>query len=378
MKEYTRYVGVDQHKDSLAIAVAKAGWGREEFLGKIPNEPRVIARWVRKQEKVWGSGERVLWCYEAGPCGYGLYRQLRGMGIDCQVIAPGLVPVRPTERVKTDRRDAGKLARLLRAGELRAIWVPDEAHEALRDVIRAREATRDDLARQKQRLGKFLLRQGRHPLPGVNPWTRRYEAWLDSVKFEEEAHQDLVAEMRQAIREAEGRLKRLEEVIRERVEESPWRLVVAALRCLRGVDLVTAATLVGELGDIARFATPRELMSYAGLVPGEHSSGSTVRRQSVTKAGNARVRRVLVEAAWHYRHAPSVGIALRRRQQGQPAEVIEISWRAQVRLNGRYRRLLARGKERNKVITAIARELLGFVWEIMQVVTVSTDADAVA
>lgn len=374
MKEYTRYVGVDQHKDSLAIAVAQAGWGREEFLGRIPNEPEAIARWVRKQKAQWGSDERALWCYEAGPCGYGLYRQLRGMGIDCQVIAPGLVPVKPTERVKTDRRDAGKLARLLRAGELTPIWVPDEAHEALRDVIRAREAARDDLARQKQRLGKFLLRQGQHPLPGVNPWTRRYEAWLDSVKFEEEVHQDLVAEMRQAIREAEGRLKRLEEVIRERIEESPWRLVVAALRCLRGVELVTAATLVGEIGDIARFATPRELMSYAGLVPGEHSSGGTVRRQSVTKAGNARVRRVLVEAAWHYRHTPSVGIALRRRQQGQPADVIEISWRAQVRLNGRYRRLLARGKERNKVITAIARELLGFVWEIMQVVTVSMDA----
>jgi transposase len=368
MKEYTRFIGVDQHKDSLSVAVAYAGREKEEFLGRIPNDPEVIARWIRQRALRWGGLKNTLWCYEAGPCGYGLYRQLREMNIACQVVAPGLTPKKPTERVKTDRRDAGKLARLLRAGELTPIWVPDEEHEALRDLVRAREVARDDLARHRQRVKKFLLRQDVRCPKGIRAWTKRYEMWLDTVKFSRAAHQEAWVEYRQAVREGEGRLARLGKAVEEAVQTSRWRPVVEALQCLRGFKIVTAATVVVELGERALYCEPDQLMSYSGLVPGENSSGERTWRGGITKAGNAHVRRVLVEAAWHYRHPPVVGRALELRQRGQPAEVLEISWRAQRRLNARYRKLLARGKDKNKVAVAVARELMAFVWEIMQVV----------
>jgi len=374
MEEYTHFVGVDQHADGLSLAVAYAGRERDEYLGQIPNDPEAIARWVRRRALLWGGMKRTLWCYEAGPCGFGLQRQLTQMKIDCLVVAPGLVPKKPTERVKTDRRDAGKLARLLRAGELTPIWVPDEEHEALRDLVRARETARDDLARQRHRLKKFLLRQGRRPPEGVRAWTNRYEEWLNAVKFSRAPHQEVWAEQRQAIREAEGRLARLDKAVEEAVQGSHWWPAVKALQCLRGFKVVTAATLVVELGERVLFCEPEQLMSYSGLVPGEDSSGERTRRGRITKAGNAHVRRVLVEAAWHYRHQPAVGRELKCRQKGQPAEIIEISWRAQQRLHKRYRKLLGRGKDKNKVVVALARELLGFVWEIMRLVMVSASA----
>ena len=374
MKEYTRFIGIDQQKDSLSIAVAPAEWEEVEFLGRIPNDPVVIARWVRQRALTWGDLKDTLWCYEAGPCGYVLYRQLRGMGIECQVVAPGLTPRRRTERVKTDRRDAGKLARFLRARELTPIWVPDEEHEALRDLVRARETARDDLARHRQRVKKFLLRQGVGCPEGIRAWTKRYEAWLDTVKFGRGAHREVWAEYRQGLRESEGRLARLDKAVEEAVLASPWRPVVEALQCLRGFKVVTAATVVVEVGERVLYCMPDELMSYSGLVPWENSTGERTRRGGITKAGNAHLRRVLVEAAWHYRHPPAVGRALERRQRGQPAEVLEISWRTQRRLNARYRKLLARGKDKNKVMVAVARELLAFVWEIMRVVPMSASA----
>lgn len=374
MEEYTRFVGIDQHKDSLSVAVAYAGRDKEEYLGRVPNDPEVIARWIRRQAVVWGGLSKTLWCYEAGPCGFGLHRQLTRMKLDCQVVAPGLTPRKPTERVKTDRRDAEKLARLLRSGELTPVWVPDEEHEALRDLVRARETVRDDLARQRHRLQKFLLRQGVHCPEGIHAWTGRYEEWLNTVRFGRVTHQEVWAEQRQAIREAEGRLTRLSKGLEEAIESSPWSPVVKALQCLRGIKAVTAATLVVEIGERARFCGPEQLMSYSGLVPGEDSSGERIRRSGITKAGNAHVRRVLVEAAWHYRHQPAVGQVLKRRQEGQPVEVLEIAWRAQQRLHGRYRKLLGRGKDKNKVVVAVARELLAFVWEIMQVVPMTTSA----
>lgn len=251
------------------------------------------------------------------------------------------------------------------------MWVPDEEHEALRDLVRARETARDDLARQRHRLQKFLLRQGVHCPEGINAWTGRYEGWLNTVKFGRVTHQEVWAEQRQAIREAEGRLARLSKAQEEAIGSSRWRPVVEALQCLRGIKVVTAATLVVELGERAEFCGPEQLMSYSGLVPEEDSSGEKIRRSGITKAGNAHVRRVLVEAAWHYRHRPAVGQVLKRRQQGQPVEVLEISWRAQQRLHARYRKLLGRGKDKNKVVVAVARELLAFVWEIMQVVPMS-------
>ena len=366
MTEYARYLGIDQHKDSLVIAMARAGREPAVVLGRIRNRGEDIAHWFRRQGREWGGLEQVLCCYEAGPCGYGLYRQMTHMKVACQVIAPSLTPRKPGERVRTDRRDATKIATLLRGGELTAIWVPNEEHEALRDLLRAREAAQADLVRQRHRLGKFLLRQGQYPPEGVRAWTLAYEAWLDKLKLAQAIHQLLLPELRQTILTAKQRLARLETAIHEAVLQSPWYAAVQALQCFRGIDLLTAATLVAELGAVARFVEPRQVMAYAGLVPMEDSSGQTTRRGRTTLAGNTHLRRVVVEAAWHYRHSPKVGQALERRQKGQPAEVLEVAWRAQVRLHKRYRKLLARGKQKNKVITALARELLAFIWEAWQ------------
>jgi len=258
------------------------------------------------------------------------------------------------------------MASLLRGGELTAIWVPNEEHEALRDLLRAREAAQADLVRQCHRLGKFLLRQGQYPPEGVRAWTQAYEAWLDKLKLTQGIHQLLLPELRQTILTAKQRLGRLATALQEAALHSPWYPAIQALQCLRGVDLLTAATLVAELGSVARFVKPRHVMAYAGLVPMEDSSGLTIRRGRTASAGNTHLRRVVVEAAWHYRHSPNVGRVLERRQKGQPADVIEVAWRAQMRLQQRYRRLLARGKEKNKVITAMARELLAFIWEAWQ------------
>jgi transposase len=366
MTDYARYLGIDQHKDSLVIAMAGAGREPAVVLGRIRNREEDIAHWFRRQGREWGGLSNILCCYEAGPCGYGLYRQMKHMKVDCQVIAPSLTPRKPGDRVRTDRRDAAKMATLLRGGELTAIWVPDEEHEALRDLLRAREAASADLLRQRHRLGKFLLRQGRYPPEGVRAWTVAHEEWLNTLELPQPVHQLLLPELRQTILSARQRLDRLDAAIQEAAQQSPWYPAIQAFECFRGIDLLTAATLVAELGAVARFVEPRQMMAYAGLVPGEDSSGQTIRRGRTTLAGNTHLRRVVVEAAWHYRHRPAVGRALQRRQKGQPADVIEVAWRAQMRLHGRYRKLMARGKEKNKVITAIARELLAFIWEAWQ------------
>ncbi len=376
MTEYARFIGIDQHKDTLVIAVAEGGREPARLLGRISNLPADVARWLRRLHQRWGSLADTLVCYEAGPCGFGLQRQLRSMNVDCQVIAPSLVPRKPGERVRTDRRDAIKLATGLRNGELTPIWVPDEGHEALRDLVRAREAARDDLMRQRHRLSKFVLRHGLRPPEGVRPWTVRYADWLRALKLKQPAHQVLLPELIQAVVSAEQRIKRLEQAIAEAVEDSPWKAVVQALMCFRGISLVTAATIASELGPVARFMKPPQLMSYVGVVPSENSSGQRVRRGMITKSGNTHLRRVIVEAAWHYRHRPCTGKVLQKRQQGQPAEVIDIAWRAQTRLHQRYRRLMARGKEKNKVITAMARELLGFIWAAMETLPVPEASQA--
>jgi transposase len=362
MTEYARFVGIDQHKDTLVIAVAEGGRESARLLGRIANGPEDVARLLRRLHQRWGSLAGTLVCYEAGPCGFGLQRQLRSMNVDCQVIAPSLSPRKPGERVRTDKRDAIRLATGLRNGDLSPIWVPDEEHEALRDLVRAREAARDDLMRQRHRLSKFLLRQGVRPPEGVRPWRVKYMDWLRALKLEQAVHQVLLPELIQAVVSAEQRIKRFNQAIAEAVEQSPWKAAVQALLCFRGIDLLTAVTIVSELGPVARFMKPRQLMSYVGVVPSENSSGQRVRRGAITKTGNAHLRRVIVEAAWQYRHRPGTGQVLQKRQEGQPAEVLDIAWRAQTRLHKRYCRLMARGKEKNKVITAIARELLGFIW----------------
>jgi transposase len=363
MSDYTRFVGLDVHKESVSMHVVCAS-GEEGETARMPNDPHVLGKALRRVVGQAGGKEKVRCCYEAGPCGYTLYRQLSGMGISCGVVAPSLTPVRPGERVKTDRRDARKLARMERAGELVAVWVPDEEHEGLRDLVRARESARQDLLRARHRLSKFLLRHGKTPPPGVSAWRRKHEEWLDALTFEVEVHGVVLEEYRQQMRAAKAAVERLEKQMRALSEKSVLRPMIEGLQALRGVSFVSAATLAAEIGEISRFTHPGQLMSYAGLTPSEYSSGAVQRRGKITKMGNAHLRRVLVESAWHYRHTPSVGPQLRQRQQGQSEQVKAVSWKAQLRLHTRYRQLMGRGKEKNRVVVAVARELCAFVWEL--------------
>jgi transposase len=319
-----------------------------------------------KAMKKLGPPERLRACYEAGPCGYGLQRLLSGWGISCVVVAPSLVPSKPGDKVKTDRRDALKLARLLRSGDLTAVWVPDEAHEALRDLTRAREAAKRDLLRARQRVSKLLLRLEIRAPDGLRRWTKKHRAWLGELRLEQPLTQLVLDDGLMTIDQVGQRLERLTAQLMEAASASPHAALLAALQCLHGVGLITAVTLVAELGDLTRFGRPRQLMSYVGVVPSEHSSGGRQRRGSITKTGNAHVRAVLIEAAWHSRHAPRVGKGLKRRQRGQPERLTAIAQRAQERLHRRYCRLVARGKSPHKAVVAIGRELLGFVWAISQ------------
>ncbi len=360
MENYT-WVGLDVHKQTIAVAVAERDQP-PRALGTIPNDPDAVAKLMHKL----GRRECLRVCYEAGPCGYPLYRQLSALGVRCQVVAPTLVPVRPGDRVKTDRRDALKLARLLRSGELTAVWVPDAAHEALRDLVRAREAARKDLRRARHRLQKFLLRQGRRCPLQTKAWSARYLVWVKRLTFLHAPHaavcRDYLAEVERLV----DRVARLDEELRLAVTQAPatTQALIGGLQVLRGVAFVTAVTTAVEVGRFSRFARPRPLMAYSGLVPREASSADRVWRGAITKTGNAHLRRVLIEAAWQYRHRPAVGLALRRRRAAQPTSLCALADKAQHRLHLRYRRLLARGKSKPKVVTALARELLGFLWAI--------------
>ncbi len=301
-------------------------------------------------------------CYEAGPTGFGLYRHLVEGGIDCQVVAPGLVPTRPGERVKTDPRDARRLARLHAGGLLEPIYVPSRELEAARDLVRAREDARLDRMRDRHRLSKFCLRHGR-PLPG-RAWGVSRRRWLSEQQFEFATQQQTFATYLHALDLVDARIATLERAIAEAAAQGPWRELVGRLRCLRGVDTLTALGLAVEIGDFQHFRTAAEFAAFVGLVPSEHSSGEQRRRGSITKVGNAHVRRLLVEAAWHGRRRPTVGYELGRRQRGQDAIVIERAWRCQQRLYARWQRMAGRGKPSQKIVVACARELAGFVWAI--------------
>jgi transposase len=331
-------------------------------LGTIPNTVEAVGRLMRKL----GPAESLRTCYEAGPCGYVLYWQLTGLGFQCEVVAPTLIPVRAGDRVKTDRRDAEKLARLYRSGELTAVWVPDKAHEALRDLVRAREAAKKDQLRARHRLGKFLLRRGLRAAEGVRSWSGKHLAWVRTLSFEQPAQEVAFLDYLHEVEHMAGRITRLEQAIDQAIEQAPppQRAVIEALQALRGVAQMTAVTIVAEVGDLTRFERPKQLMGYSGMVSREDSSGGRVRRGAITKTGNAHLRRVVGEAAWAYRYRPALSPALKQRQKGLSEEVKEIAWKAQHRLNGRYRRLLARGKVKQQVVTAVGRELLGFVWAI--------------
>jgi transposase len=357
-----RFVGLDVHADTIAVAVAEPG-GEVRSLGQIPNRPESI----RKLMKKMGPAASLRVCYEAGPTGYVIYWYLTRLGVHCDVVAPTLVPVKAGDRVKTDRRDAEKLARSYRAGDLTAVWVPDAAHEALRDLVRAREAAKKDQLRARHRLGKFLLRHGRRPPTGMTSWTQRYLAWIKTaVHFEQPAQEATLLDYLHEVEHVAGRIAGLERAIDEAVRTVPARMraVIDALQALRGIALVSAVTIVAEVGELSRFTRAPQLMGYAGLGTREDSSGSRTRRGGITKTGNAHLRRIVIEAAWAYRHRPAVGGALKKRQATLGEEVKAIAWKAQHRLHGRYRKLLGRGKCQQQVVTAVGRELLGFIWAI--------------
>jgi transposase len=355
------FVGLDTSKMKVSVALAEEGRdGEVRFLGDFDNTPAAVRRLVTKLGDKYG---KLLFCYEAGPTGYGLHRQITDLGHDCTVIAPSLIPKRPGDRVKTNRRDALTLARLHRAGELTAIWVPDLEHEAVRDLVRARETAMEDLREKRQHLQSFLLRHGR-VYPGLRPWTQVHARWLSNLTFAHPAQYLVTREYRQAIEDAETRLKRLTQQVAEVVTSWSMAPVIEAYQAMRGVAFLTAVTFVAEIGDVRRFETPRQLMAYLGLVPSERSTGDSIRRGSITKAGNPRARRVLIEGAWTYRYPARLSRPLQVRQEGLPAVVRAIAWKAQMRLCARYRRLMVAGKRQTLVTTAIAREMAAFLWAI--------------
>jgi transposase len=356
-----RFVGLDVHAETIAIAVAEPD-GDVRPLGVIPNRPESIRKLVKKL----GPAEQLRVCYEAGPTGYVLYWQLSALGVKCEVVAPTLVPVKAGDRVKTDRRDALKLARSYRAGDLTAVWVPDAAHEALRDLVRAREAAKKDQLRARHRLSKFLLRHGRRPSTTINPWTQAHLTWVKTVHFDHTAQEVTLLDYLHEVEHAADRIERLEYAIDDAVKTAPERMraVIEALQALRGIAQVAAVTIVTEVGERSRFAKARQLMGYSGAVAREDSTGERIRRGGITKTGNAHLRRVVIEAAWAYRYRPTVGAALRKRQASVSPEVKTIAWKAQHRLHARYCRLTAKGKCKQQVVTAVGRELLGFIWAI--------------
>lgn len=357
-----RFLGLDVHADTITVAIADPG-KEVSLYGRIPNQLDAVRRMVKKLS----AGFELRACYEAGPTGYVLFWQLSLLEVKCEVIAPSLVPTKAGDKVKTDRRDAIKLAKHYRNGELTPVWVPDAAHEALRDLVRTREDTRAEQQRARQRLDKFLLRHGKRPEVRMANWGVKHLEWIkQKVHFDQPALEATLQDYVREVEHAGERISRLEKSIVEAVQNTApvIRAVVEALQALRGVALITAVSIVAELGMLSRFDSPRQLMGYSGLVPREDSSGNRIKRGAITKTGNAHLRRVIVEAAWAYQFRPWVGGYLARRQKGLDPEIIEIGWKAQHRLHSRYKKLLAAGKNKPQIVTAVGREMLGFIWAI--------------
>ena len=363
--EYPAYVGLDVHKDTIMVAVSRAGRGKPEVWGEVANRPKAVEKLVGRLNAEFG-GEVLLFCYEAGPCGYGLYRQLLELGHDCQVVAPSLIPRKAGERIKTDRRDACKLSVGLRNGDLTAVWVPGEEQEAMRDLTRARDDLKAQERKARQQLNAYVLRHG-HAWPSNKArWTRSHFNWLESLKFPHDWQQVVLQEYIDAVKAASRRVADITAQMERVLPEWSLAPVVEALVALRGVDKLTAMVLLAELGDISRFESPRQLMAFLGLVPSEHSSGGRRRQGSITKTGNTHARRALVEAAWSYRFPARQTAHLKRKAAGAPEEARAIAWRAQKRLCGRYRSLVQAGKNTKQATVAVARELAGFIWDIVR------------
>lgn len=360
MTEFISWVGLDAHKKTIFVAgtfpdVELAEWNIEHTASTI----RKLAKRLHELAK----GGRIVVCYEAGPCGYELQRRLVEQGIECRVIAPSMIPRKPGDRIKTDRRDAKKLMEMLRAGLLTEVSPPTREQEAVRDLCRCRDDARDDLNRARHRLGKMLLRRGiSRPAEVKKSWTTSHRGWLHGLRFENAIDQSVFDQYLLVVEQAEARIKSLDDQLLAASQQPLFAKPVAWLRCFRGIDVVTAMSIVAELHGVERFESPRKLMAYLGLVPSEHSSGGKEKRGGITKAGNSHVRRLLIEASWHYRHRPGAGRVLAKRREGQPPRIIAIADKAQQRLHRRYQRLIAHGKAPSKAVTALARELVGFVW----------------
>lgn len=368
MRKTVKYVGLDVHKDSITIAIADEGRdGNVRLYGNIRNDLGQLDKVMRK---LISRNSELRCVYEAGPCGYPIYRHLKGNRIDCAVVAPALIPKKAGDRVKNDRRDAMNLATLHRSGDLTLVYVPGQTDEALRDLVRTRKDIATALRKVKQQINAFVLRQGLS-YPGKTKWSKAHLNWLTALKMPHPAQQIALTEYLDTMENHEARVKRLETAIVASCQS--WRLlpVVDALQALRGISTISAVTLVAELGDLTRFDKPEQLMAYMGLVPSEHSSGPVVKRGPITKTGNTHARRALIESAQAYRLPARKSAAIRKRQDGLPEAVRDIAWNAQLRLCHRYRRLIARGKNHNLVITAIARELAGFIWAIARIVPIA-------
>jgi transposase len=361
MKEYTTYVALDTHKKEHQIAM-RVGGEDQVRQWTVQNRVEDIRRMVRKIRKQ--APGPIEFCYEAGPCGFAIQRQIESLGEKCRVIAPSLIPRKPGERIKTNRRDACKLLEYQRAGMLTEVYPPTAQEEAVRDLCRCRESVLEDLKRARHRLLKYLLRHGFHYLEGKH-WTQRHFRWLRALKFEDKLEELVFSEYLSEVNRQQDRREFLEKELALVGQEEPYREGVALLRCFHGIDTVTAMVVVSELFGFERFNEPRQFMSYLGLIPSEHSSGEKTRHGGITKTGNKRVRRVLVEAAWHYRHKPAVGIILKARRKGQPDWVIQHADRARKRLYRKYWRLVKKGKPSQQAVVAVARELAGFLWGVL-------------
>lgn len=365
MEEGTTVIGLDVHKRSIVVAIRPPD-ARDVQEERLPHERAAVARWARRWKR--RSGGKLLCGYEAGACGYALQRQLESLGIACEVVAPSLVPRKPGERIKTDRRDARKLAEYLASGHLTPVRPPTPAEEAARDLCRAREDAKQDRMRCRHRLSKFLLRRGRSYPAGRRMWTGVHRAWLQKVTFDDPWEQAVFDDYRLAVEQIDARIEALDRQIEALAQSPTYRGPVGALRCFRGIDTRTALGLVTELHGIERFGSARALMAFVGLVPSEASSGDRQRRGAITKAGNGHARKLLIEAAWHARHRPAIPAVLRKRREGQPPEIIALADVAQQRLHRRYWRFVQRGKPTTVAATAVARELTGFVWAALRMV----------
>ena len=361
---YAAYIGMDVHKDSIAVAIAWPGRSEPENLGEIANKAKTIDKLIRRLSNEVGGGV-LLFCYEAGPCGYKLYRQIIASGHACQVVAPSLIPRKPGERIKTDKRDATKLSRHLRSGDLTAVWVPDEEQEAMRDLTRARDDMKGQERKARQQLNAFVLRHGHAWPSGRTRWTQTHFNWLESIRFEQPWLDIVLQEYIDAVKAATRRVAEMTDQMMQAL--SCWSLgpIVDSLVALRGIDKIAAMVLLAELGDISRFASPKQLMAYLGLVPSEHSSGGRRRQGAITRTGNGHARRMLVESAWSYRFPARQTMHLKRKAQHATEDAKKIAWRAQKRLCGRYRTLTQAGKNTKLVCVAIARELVGFIWDVV-------------